>query len=433
MFMPSRVALLAFGLFVAGLGSHAATASMPSRTAATPASHMRQNGGVQGKIQHIVIVVQEGRSFDNIFHGFAGADYAKSGKNSQGKTVRLKPISLADQLPPCNRSVDAVRDIDGGRMDGFEQCSTMGSKSYSYVEPSETAKYFALGEQYGISDRFFSSQLDGGYQGHQYLIAAYAGNTIDEPDGYPPGCDAPQGTVIFQRSKQVFPCFHYQTLARELDRAGLSWRYYAPGSGTTGYIWSAYDAIKYIREGPDWSRDVISPECTVLSDAAAGNLPNVSWVVPDVADSDDSGAHESTGPGWVTAVVNAVGQSPLWSSTAIFVTWSDWGGFYDHVVPPSVDWDGEGIRVPFIAISPYSKVGGISHGPGAGNIYEFSSILKSAEARFGLAPMSARDQNPNVASLWADSALFDFNQGPRQFRPFDDSGYICSGSQTPRR
>ena len=398
-----------------------------------------QPDSAAGKISHIVVIIQENRSFDSIFHGFKGADYATSGKDHTGKTQTLKPISFVESWDLCHGYTDAMTDIDGGAMDGFDHCPGPNFlKAYSYVTASQTKKLFTLAQQYGMSDKFFSSQIDDSYIAHQYLIASYAGMADGHPDDPHWGCDASKTARIQllnshgQKTKQVFPCFNYDTMGKELDAKGLTWKYYAPAPPDGSYIWSAYDAIDYVRNGADWATNVVSPQCQILSDAAAGNLPAVTWVVPTLNDSDHPLTKKATGPSWVTAIVNAIGKSSLWSSTAIFVVWDDWGGFYDHVVPPTVDFDGEGFRVPFIAISPYSKVGGISHGPPinkAGNfLYEFSSINKTIEGLFGVAQMSARDRNTNIKPLFADTALFDFNQAPRTFKPLVNSGYTCSST-----
>src|SRR5262249_10817410 len=151
--------------------------------------------------------------------------------------------------------------------------------------------------------------------------------------------------------------------------AGVSWRYYSPGVGANGYIWSAYQAIDHIRNGPDWDAHVISPETRVLADlgAATPQLAQVTWVVPSGPNSDHlkstqylPGTQTPAGPAWVTSIVNAVGASPFWSETAIFITWDDWGGFYDHVKPPQADYMGLGFRVPLIVVSPWARKGYVS-------------------------------------------------------------------------
>jgi phospholipase C len=205
----------------------------------------------------------------------------------------------------------------------------------------------------------------------------------------------------------VFPCFTYRTLGDELDDRHLPWTYYAPNlyADAGGLAWTAFDAIKGIRYGPDWKKNVITPETTVIGDVESGKLGAVTWVIPDWLNSDHSGNDSTTGPDWVAHVVNTIGASPFWRSTAIFIVWDDWGGWYDHVPPPQLDLYGLGIRVPLIVVSPYAKSGYVSHVQ-----YEFGSILKFAETTFDLAPLAAADARANPLD-----DCFDFHQQPRRF------------------
>jgi phospholipase C len=173
-----------------------------------------------------------------------------------------------------------------------------------------------------------------------------------------------------------------------LDAAHVSWKYYAPSAtgGDIGYIWSAYDAIKHIRFGPDWAGDVISPETQVLSDIENGKVAQVSWVIPSWANSDHANSLSTTGPDWVASIVNAIGTSKYWDDTAVFIAWDDWGGWYDHVPPPQLDEMGLGFRVPLIVVSPYARHGYVSH-----QQHEFGSILRFTEEAFGLPSLGTRD------------------------------------------
>ncbi|HWT06813.1 MAG TPA: alkaline phosphatase family protein, partial [Xanthomonadales bacterium] len=142
----------------------------------------------------------------------------------------------------------------------------------------------------------------------------------------------------------------------------------------------------HIRYGTDWANNEIAPETSILNDVANGTLRSVSFVTPDALNSDHARFPSATGPMWVSSIVSAIGNSKYWKDTAIFVTWDDWGGWYDHVVPPKIDQNGPGFRVPLIAISPYAKHGYVSHVQ-----FETSSITRYIEDVFGLPTLGQRD------------------------------------------
>jgi phospholipase C len=372
------------------------------------------------KISHVVIIIQENRSFDNLFHGFPAADTASQGLTHTGATVALQPVVLEAGYDLSHDLSSFLVSYDGGQMDGFDEGATGGGAGaspppfpqYGYVPASETTEYFDMAKQYVLTDRMFASQIDSSFSAHQFLIAAQSGDHVDNPNGSPWGCDAPGGTLVpllnanRTESPGDFPCFTYHTLAAELDPAGLSWRYYAPPlrGDFGGVAWTAFDAIKPIRYGADWA-NVVTPANAFLSDIAAGTLANVTWIVPDFADSDHPSSKSATGPSWVTSLVNAVGESRFWKSTAVFVVWDDWGGWYDHVAPPQVDVQGLGFRVPMIAVSAYAKKSYVSHVQ-----YETVGILKFVETVFGLSPLKSADTR---AAGFDD--MFDFTKKPRAF------------------
>src|SRR5215469_11284868 len=144
--------------------------------------------------------------------------------------------------------------------------------------------------------------------------------------------------------------------------------------GTTplaGSIWTGPNAIEHIRTGPAWANVVINQK-QVFSDVTAGELPQVSWVIPAGQASDHAGINNGSGPSWVASIVNAIGTSKYWSDTAIFITWDEWGGWYDHVAPQIYDSYEYGFRVPLIVVSPYAKAGYVSH-----VIHDFGSSCAS--------------------------------------------------------
>lgn len=369
----------------------------------------------QTAIRHIVVIVQENRSFDNLFQGFPGADTASSGLKSDGTTVQLKPVSLAHGQDPNHDYADFAASLDGGKLDGFDHVGSWPNNepniAYSYVPRSEAQPYFDLASSYALADRMFQSNNSASYPAHQYVIAAQSANVVNVPSAIPWGCDAPAGTTVtmlrpdgttFQSS--AAPCFDYQTVGDTLDTAGVSWAYYSPQIGApgdlAGSLWTPFDAIRHIRFGADWSRSEIAPETSILDDIANGTLRNVSFVTPDALNSDHARFPSTSGPMWVSSIVSAIGASQYWQDTAIFVTWDDWGGWYDHVVPPKVDQNGPGFRVPLIAISPYAKHGYVSHVQ-----LETSSITRYIEEVFQLPSLGQRDATANPPD-----DMFDYSQ-----------------------
>ncbi|MBV8434744.1 MAG: hypothetical protein JO029_10750 [Candidatus Eremiobacteraeota bacterium] len=410
-------------------GQTAAAPFGPERAQA--ARHARVDGS-KGKIDHVVIVVQENRSFDNYFYGFKGADYARSGKMSNGSTVQLHGIPLGGPVV-VNSWHDGLYDWDNGRMDRFDQnllggAAPAGAYVYSYVYRRDIEPYWIMARSYVLADHMFPTMFGGSFTGHLELIASTTDVApgvadSDTPSNTPWGCDAPPKTVtsIVDASRDEswgggpFPCFtQFQTLADTLDAKRVSWKYYAPAvsSGNLGgQLWTEFDAIENVRKGPDWTRNVVSPPSRVLSDAKSGKLPSVSWVIPDGVDSDHPGG-PSLGPSWVAAIVNAIGTGPAWNSTAIVVLWDDWGGWYDHVPPPQLDFRGLGIRVPCIIVSPYAKAHTISH-----TQYEFGSVVRLIEEVFGLPALgpSGTGYTDRRANSMLDA--FDLHQAPLPFKP----------------
>jgi phospholipase C len=151
-----------------------------------------------------------------------------------------------------------------------------------------------------------------------------------------------------------------------MDARGVSWKYYAPAytKRTVGVLWNAFAAIDAVRNGPEWATNISTPQTNILSDVSSGNLPMVSWVIPDSHDSDHPWSSHGVddGPAWVATVVNAIGSSKYWDSTAIVILWDDWGGFYDHEPPAFLDdAGGLGFRVPMLVVSPYVSAGTVAH------------------------------------------------------------------------
>ncbi|MBV9055271.1 MAG: hypothetical protein JO078_12680 [Candidatus Eremiobacteraeota bacterium] len=387
-----------------------------------------------GKITHVIIIVQENRSFNNLFYGFPGATTAKYGYDERGQRIKLKPVGLETTWDISHDSTNFFAACNGTgsipgtncRMNGFDKepwgCGHSKAQPcpnkhppYSYVPSSETTPYFAMAKQYVLADQMYASNFDASsFISHQYIIAAQAESAVDYPFGAwgcPGGSPDKIGMVGPQRQipdGHERACWNPTTLGDELDAAGISWAYYAVSYGSMPGLWSAYQAIQHVYYGPDWKNDVISPPSQVLSDISAGKLRSVVWVTPTWQNSDHAGSASKTGPSWVTSVVNAIGESPYWKSCAIFILWDDYGGWYDPEPPAYADYDGLGFRLPLLIISPYAEAGHVSHVH-----YEHGSILRFVEDAFGLGRLAASDARANSPAKDA----FDFYKPARKFVP----------------
>ena len=363
-------------------------------------------------IQHVVVIMQENRTFDNFFHGFPGADSATSGLNL-GTVVPLLPVSLASPTDLDHSHIGWWKAWDNGKMDGFAKTQTNPALfAYSYVPQSEIQPYWTLATQYTLADQFFQSNTGPSFAAHQYMIAAQSGDADEDPTAGPWGCDAPAGTTVAlvgpdgKDLSGVFPCFDYMTSADLLDANGVTWRYYAIFNGAPyNAPDSAYQVIRHIFYGADEETNIISPPAQVLTDIANGELAQVTWVSPDWSHSDHPGNNSNEGPDWVSSIVNAVGGSPFWNSTAIFINWDDWGGWYDHVAPVNIDTMGPGFRTPLIVVSPYAKHGYVFH-----EVSETASLVTFIERNFNLPDLQERDAGAN--DLFD---CFDFTQSPSPY------------------
>jgi phospholipase C len=388
--------------------------------------------GASGKIHHVVIIFQENRSVDNLFNGFPGADTVLSGTNSQGEKVPLKPVSLTAPYDVGHLNNSFKVEYAGGKMNGFNNvhslcksvivCTPRDIRAYGYVPRSEAKPLFDMAEQYVFGDHMFQTNEGPSFPAHLYMVAGTSsignGSTLKVaenptnplglgPDG---GCDSPPGALVTlidsagNEGQPVYPCFNRLTLMDLLARKSFSWRYYE------GYIgpglWNAPDDFLHIRESRAFRTEVSAPPSNVLTDIASGKLADVVWVTPTALASDHAYANNGSGPSWVATVVNAIGQSQYWKDTAIFVTWDDWGGWFDHVPPPLYNSYELGFRVPLVVVSPYAKAHYVSHAQ-----HEFGSILKFTEETFGLGSLHATDVR---ADDLAD--CFNFSQPPRQFK-----------------
>jgi phospholipase C len=222
-----------------------------------------------------------------------------------------------------------------------------------------------------------------------------------------------------RESQKFYPCFDHPTLIDLLDRHGVSWRYYAPSAGS---IWTGPNAIQHLRFGQDWNNVILKP-AQVLTDIANGRLAGVSWVNPSGRSSDHPNSNDGSGPSWVASIVNAIGNSQYWDSTVIFITWDDWGGWYDHVAPTVINSYEYGFRVPMIVVSPFAKPGYVSH-----VTHDFGSILNFIEQVYHL-------QSLGYADALADDLSDCFNfRGFNRFQTIKaplGAKYFLNDKRTP--
>ena len=364
-------------------------------------------------IKHVVFLIKENRTFDNLFGTFPGTNGAATAND--GGTIR--PLTrgtdgrLPGDIPHCYTC--ALQSWDHGRMDGFDQGGLSTRWAFTRLHHDQLPNYWHWARRFVLADNFFASAQGPSFPNHLYSIAAQSGGAVDNPRRHgffsnTFGCDAPSQQVVqvFDsegRTRYIRPCFDFETEGDLLNAAGIPWAYYAATEMQRGYIWSAYSAIRRYREHPKrWERHIFSVD-DVVRDIQKGELPPVTWITPRFQLSDHPETSFCYGENWTTKVVNAIMRSDLWADTAIFLTWDDYGGFYDHVPPPQVDRFGFGFRVPLLVISPYARTGRIDHRLG-----EFSSVLRFIEDNWGLSQLTHRDRRARNLSY-----DFDFTREPR--------------------
>jgi phospholipase C len=375
-------------------------------------------------IKHIVFMVKENRTFDSMFGTFPGADGATTYKDPKGKVHPLnhQPDQLILDIGHDHNSF--LIGYDHGKMDGFSKIE--GAIQDVHGKPTDEAdsqfyqtdipNYWQYAQTFSLPDEFFYTIQSDSFPNHLFSIAA----TDDDVSGIPNfhvqgvspytwGCDAPKKTTALEihsngKKSNVFPCFTFESLGDLLTAQNISWKTYSPTQKQDGYQWNAYDAIKDIRDTSQWNIHFANSD-QFAKDAASGKLPTVSWLVEPESVSDHPGASVCAGENWTVQQINAImNNKALWNNTAIFLTWDDFGGFYDHVVPPvgPNKYLEYGFRAPLIVISPYAKPHYIDN-----TQYTFPSMLKFAETVLGLPSLGGLDKQVN--NLIND---FDFSQNP---------------------
>jgi phospholipase C len=447
---PLRLASLVFLLPFVACGDSSAP---PSASSPPDAIH---------KIQHVVIIMQENRSFDSYFGTFPGADGIPM--QNAVPAVCLSDPELRSCVRPYHDSADenqggphgvqaATRDIAGGRMDGFiaETESSMGitcnapgkppcaptgpTDVMGYHDQREIPNYWTYARNFVLQDHMFEPNASWSLPAHLFMVSEWSAkcSQVDDPMSCTSEIDKPQsigpaGTMVAQ------PNYPWTDLTYLLHKHNIRWKYYVaegtepdcdddamtctlkPQSVGTPEIWNPLPFFTTVHQDNELGN--IQTIDHFFADVQAGSLPSVSWVVPNGKVSEHPPALVSTGQAYVTGLINAIMRSPLWSTTAIFLAWDDWGGFYDHVVPPTVDVNGYGLRVPGLLISPYAKRGYIDH-----QTLSFDAYVKFIEDDFlGSQRIDPHtdgrpDPRPTVREtvpLLGDLAKdFDFNQPPQ--------------------
>jgi len=426
-------------------------------SAAPPSS---ANSGIH-RIQHVIVIMQENRSFDSYFGTFPGADGIPM--ESGGPTVCVPDPQTGACVKPYVDHADvngggphgesnATADIDGGRMDGFidqwlgakQGCTDVTNPACAnsptpdvmgYHTDSDIPNYWTYARDFVLQDHMFEPNASWSLPAHLFLVSEWSAHCTqhDNPGSCTNALQNP-GSPPTSKSQKA-PIYAWTDLTYLLYKDRVSWGYYVvPGtepdceddatlscapvkqSSTTPGIWNPlpyFDTVK-----ADGQLSNIQPVDDFYAAAKSGSLPAVSWVVPSGEVSEHPPSPVSFGQSYVTSLVNAVMSGPDWDSSAIFLSWDDWGGFYDHVTPPSVDENGYGLRVPGIVISPYAKSGYIDH-----HILSFDAYDKFIEDDFlggqRLDPRTDGRPDPrpdvreDVSILGNLTADFDFSQAPR--------------------
>jgi phospholipase C len=343
-------------------------------------------------IKHLFIIVQENHTFDNYFGYYPGVNGLANAlpQPDPNSTTPLLPFELPNatgfsyqgpiQKDLCHLQDCAQTDFDHGKMDGFASGENTNT-TMGYFNPKFIPYYWDYANQYVLMDNFFSPFMGPSLPNHIYLLAGESGGLTDDNDSF---------------------VFDFPTIVNELDAANVSWVYYAGDHSSTNGWNPLPSDIPYLNSHPDLQG--LKETTEFPADVAKPNFPSVAWIMPETdALSEHPPYNVTSGELSVVDEINDIMQSQYWSSSAIILTWDDYGGWYDNVSPPQVDQYGFGFRVPALIISPYAK-----HGYVDNMLSEFASTLKLIERLFNLPSLGTRDAK-------ADDLLeaFDFSQSPR--------------------
>jgi phospholipase C len=409
-------------LALAGATLYACTGGgrKPAPVASPSASVARRD--TRWPIKRVVYLMVENRSFDNLYGKFPGAKGTTVGV-MHGRETPLAPCPHVVPIDVPHNLAAYIEDVNGGTFDGFGP--GVGGETWAYTQFAEPAipNYYRWGREFVLCDNFFASAMGPSYPNHFYFVAGQSGGVIDtpmniefiqDPDGgvfKSWGCDAVgDGVFVFVKDERGNltkhdTCFEFRTVPEQLEEAGISWAYYAAEKGQQGYVWNALSALGNVFHTDLWRPgDTIRGVDRLVEDIEADRLPAVTWVTPRYELSDHPPESTLAAHDWLTSVLNALMRSPAWKHTALFLTWDEWGGFYDHVVPPAIDHFGLGFRVPMLVISPYARRGYIDDAEG-----EFSTPLRFIADNWDLPYLT-----PRIERAHTYEHVFDFARKPRQ-------------------
>jgi phospholipase C len=361
-------------------------------------------------IQHVIVISPENHSFDSLFGTYPGANGLPTDANGNFTVYNVNPNTGQKVYPYLNTSYYQIGgphdqyatpvDVNGGLMDGFVKESLKYDQNATdvmgYYDGSVIPNYWSWAQHYVLCDDFFCSTTSWSLPSHLYLVSAWSAIS---PDSNPMDSYSSNGPVNPKGLPPTQPLWAWTDITYLLDQQGVSWGYFNDSSTASDLdeadpleFWNPLPHFYDVQSDNQLSN--VQTLSTFYNDLQQGTLPSVCWVQPDGVHSEHpnggvAGRYTSFADGmaWNTEVVNAIMQSQYWSSSAIFVTWDDWGGFYDHVPPVTVDGLGFGMRVPTILISPYASPGLIDH-----QVLSQDAILKFIEDDF----MSGQRLDPNT-------------------------------------
>ena len=391
-------------------------------------------------IKRVIYIIKENRTFDHMFGALPGVDGVSVGMD-RGTERPLTPATrgaIAQDIEHCYDC--AIEAWNEGKMDGFNRDEASDRDAYTQFRPEDLGNYLHWADQYVLLDNHFTSAHGPSFPNHLFAIAGQAGGAFENPTQDNRelerrhrqtglfkawGCDSLSNAQVGVKDdqgnmRQVFPCFDIETVGDLLDRKQIPWACYSATPYQNGYLWNAFSAISHVRHDEERWAQHIFPVDDLIKDIDEGRLPPVTWVTPRFEVSEHPEYNFCWGEYWTTGVLNALMRSSSWKETAVFLTWDDYGGFYDHVPPPQVDVFGFGIRSPMLVLSAYAKQGHVSHELG-----DFASPVRFIQDNWGLPQLADRDRR---ATPLFDA--FDFDQRPRhgETRPFPQD---CTGEMFP--